>query len=203
MNHIFERGQSDVTLLLLHGTGGNEHDLLPIGRMVDPDANLLGVRGNVLENGMPRFFKRLREGVFDLEDLFERTEELKAFLDQAAKELEFARDKVVAIGYSNGANIAGSLLFRHGQALKGAILHHPMVPFRNTALPDMTGVPIYIGAGKMDPLCPPDETKELESLFKKAGADVSLYWEDGGHQLTHREIEQAKSWYETHIKAKK
>lgn len=82
MNHIFERGQSDVTLPLLHGTGGNEHDLLPIGRMVDPDANLLGVRGNVLENGMPRFFKRLREGVFDLEDLFERTEELKAFLDQ-------------------------------------------------------------------------------------------------------------------------
>nr|WP_206702768.1 alpha/beta hydrolase [Bacillus sonorensis] len=185
--------------MLLHGTGGNEHDLLPIGRMIDPRANLLGVRGNVLENGMPRFFKRLREGVFDVEDLIERTDELKAFLDQAAKELEFDRGQVVAVGYSNGANIAGGLLFRHKQVLKGAILHHPMVPFRNAALPDMTGVPVFIGAGKMDPLCPPEETNELEDLFKSAGADVLLHWEDGGHQLARREMEQAKSWYETYI----
>ncbi|MED2945105.1 alpha/beta hydrolase [Bacillus swezeyi] len=201
MNHIFERGQSDVTLLLLHGTGGNEHDLLPIGRMIDPNANLLGVRGNVLENGMPRFFKRLKEGVFDEKDLMKRTEELNAFLDQAAKELEFDRRQVVAVGYSNGANIAGSMLFLYEHALKGAVLHHPMVPLRNQKLPDMTGISIFIGAGKTDPLCPPQESNELAGYFKNAAADVFLHWEDGGHQLTHHEIEEAKIWYETHLKA--
>ncbi|MBU8681899.1 alpha/beta hydrolase [Bacillus haynesii] len=201
MNHIYEKGNSDLTLLLLHGTGGNEHDLLPIGRMIDPDANLLGVRGNVLENGMPRFFKRLREGVFDEKDLIERTDELKTFLDEAAKELHFDRNRVVAIGYSNGANIAGSLLFRHENVLKGAILHHPMVPFRNRKLPDMTDLPVFIGAGKTDPLCPPEESSELAGYFTNAGAQVLLHWEGGGHQLTHSEIEQAKIWYEKHIKA--
>ncbi|MCY8378521.1 alpha/beta hydrolase [Bacillus haynesii] len=201
MNHIYEKGNSDLTLLLLHGTGGNEHDLLPIGRMIDPDANLLGVRGNVLENGMPRFFKRLREGVFDEKDLIERTDELKTFLDEAAKELHFDRNRVVAIGYSNGANIAGSLLFRHEHVLKGTILHHPMVPFRNRKLPDMTDLPVFIGAGKTDPLCPPEESSELAGYFTNAGAQVLLHWEGGGHQLTHSEIEQAKIWYEKHIKA--
>ncbi|QHZ47302.1 alpha/beta hydrolase [Bacillus sp. NSP9.1] len=201
MNHIFERGQSDVTLLLLHGTGGNEHDLLPIGRMIDPHANLLGVRGKVLENGMPRFFKRLREGVFDENDLIARTDELKTFLDQAAEELEFDRNQVVAVGYSNGANIAASLLFLHEHVLKGAVLHHPMVPLRNRKLPDMAGIPVFIGAGQTDPLCPPQESDELAGYFKNAGADVELHWEEGGHQLTHREIEQAKNWYETHLKA--
>ncbi|MBY8346865.1 alpha/beta hydrolase [Bacillus licheniformis] len=201
MNHIYEKGTSDITLLLLHGTGGNERDLLPIGKMIDPDANLLGVRGNVLENGMPRFFRRLREGVFDEKDLIERTDELKTFLDEAAKELHFDRSRVVAIGYSNGANIAGSLLFRHEHVLKGAILHHPMVPFRNRKLPDMTGLPVFIGAGKTDPLCPPQESSELAGYFTNAGAKVLLHWEGGGHQLTHGEIEKAKIWYEKHIKA--
>lgn len=105
----------------------------------------------MLENGMPRFFRRLREGVFDEKDLIDRTDELKAFLDEAANEFHFDRSRVVAIGYSNGANIAGSLLFRHERVLKGAILHHPMVPFRNRKLPDMTGLPVFIGAGKTDP----------------------------------------------------
>ncbi|WP_345825592.1 alpha/beta hydrolase [Bacillus paralicheniformis] len=201
MKHIYEKGNSDTTLLLLHGTGGNEHDLLPIGRMIDSDANLLGVRGNVLENGMPRFFRRLREGVFDEKDLIDRTDELKAFLDEAANEFHFDRSRVVAIGYSNGANIAGSLLFRHERVLKGAILHHPMVPFRNRKLPDMTGLPVFIGAGKTDPLCPPQESSELAGYFTNAGAQVLLHWESGGHQLTHSEIDQAKIWYEKHIKA--
>src|SRR5690625_1592958 len=113
MKHIFQKGNdpSKPTLLLLHGTGGTEQDLLPLSENIDPDANILSVRGNVSENGMPRFFRRLAEGVFDEEDLIFRTKELNEFLDEAAETYGFDRDQVVAVGYSNGANIAASLLF--------------------------------------------------------------------------------------------
>ena len=124
---------------MLHGTGGNELDLLPLAGMVDDQANVLSVRGNVLENGMPRFFRRLAEGIFDEEDLIFRTKELNEFLDEAAEKYDFDRDNIIAIGYSNGANIAASLLFHYQNALKGAILHHPMVPRRGIELPDLTG----------------------------------------------------------------
>src|SRR6476659_6247575 len=112
MKHIFNKGQDPTkpTLLLLHGTGGNELDLLPLAGRIDDEANVLSVRGNVLENGMPRFFRRLAEGIFDEEDLIFRTKELNEFLDEAAKEYKFDRNNIVAIGYSNGANIAASLL---------------------------------------------------------------------------------------------
>lgn len=142
MKHIYEKGTSDNVLLLLHGTGGNEHDLLSLGRFIDPDAHLLGVRGSVLENGMPRFFKRLSEGVFDEKDLVVRTRELKDFIDEAAETHQFNRGRVIAVGYSNGANIAASLLFHYKDVLKGAILHHPMVPIRGIELPDMAGLPV-------------------------------------------------------------
>src|SRR5690349_19321994 len=132
MKHIFINGNdaSAPTLLLLHGTGGTENDLLPIAAAIDESASVLSVRGNVLENGMPRFFRRLAEGVFDEEELIFRTQELHEFVNQASTEYGFERDNVVAIGYSNGANIAGSLLFHIPQSLRGAILHHPMVPRR-------------------------------------------------------------------------
>lgn len=132
MKHVFQKGNdsSRPTLLLLHGTGGNEHDLLPLAEIIDKDANVLSVRGNVLENGMPRFFKRLAEGVFDEEDLIFRTTELNNFLDEAAEKYEFDRTNITAVGYSNGANIAASLMFHYENALKTAILHHPMVPRR-------------------------------------------------------------------------
>ena len=137
MRHIFQQG-SDTNapvLLLLHGTGGNERDLLPLAQIISPFSSVLSVRGNVLENGMPRFFRRLAEGVFDEEDLIFRTKELNDFLDQAAAEHQFDRSNIVAVGYSNGANIAGSLLFHYKDALRGAILHHPMVPRRGIELP--------------------------------------------------------------------
>lgn len=129
MIHIFKKGndESKPTLLLLHGTGGNERDLLPLAERIDPNANVLSVRGNVVENGMPRFFRRLAEGVFDIEDLIKRTEELNEFLNEAADQYGFDRDHILAIGYSNGANIAGSLLFHYQDALKGAILHSHQV----------------------------------------------------------------------------
>ncbi|GEN53989.1 carboxylesterase [Halobacillus faecis] len=195
MKHIFQRGNSERTLLLLHGTGGTEQDLLPIAKMIDPDASVLSVRGNVSENGMPRFFKRLREGVFDEEDLIARTDELNTFLEEASNEYGFDRNQVIAAGYSNGANIAGSLLFHYKESLRGALLFHPMVPRRGIELPDQAGLPVFIGAGENDPICPAQETKDLEELLTEAGADVTVHWERMGHQLTENEVKTAADWY--------
>ena len=197
MKHIFNKGKESTksTLLLLHGTGGNELDLLPLAGMVDDEANVLSVRGNVLENGMPRFFRRIAEGVFDEEDLIFRTKELNEFLDEAAEKYGFDRDKIIAIGYSNGANIAASLLFHYQTALKGAILHHPMVPRRGVELPDLTGKSVFIAAGTNDPICSSSESLELHSLLEKANAEVALHWENRGHQLTATEVEAASAWY--------
>lgn len=197
MKHIFEKGtdQQKPTFLLLHGTGGTEQDLFPIAERLDPLANKLGVRGNVLENGMPRFFRRIREGVFDEEDLIYRTNELNEFLNDAAEKYDFDRNNLIAIGYSNGANIAASLLFHFQDALKGAVLHHPMVPRRGIELPNLTGKEVLITAGTNDPLCPAKETEELSTLLKEAQATVEVYWENQGHQLTPSEVETAKDWY--------
>ncbi|MFC0274876.1 alpha/beta hydrolase [Metabacillus herbersteinensis] len=201
MKHIFEKGvNSDRTLLLLHGTGGTESDLIPLGKMIDSEANILSCRGNVSENGMPRFFKRLAEGVFDEEDLILRTKELNDFIREASDTYQFNREEVVAIGYSNGANIAGSLLFHFKNSLKCAILHHPMVPRRGVQLPNMVDLPVFIGAGKNDPICKPEETEDLAELLKKAGATVSIHWESYGHQLTKSEAQAAADWYKREIK---
>lgn len=197
MKHIFNKGRAPErpTLLLLHGTGGNEFDLLPLAERIDPEANVLSVRGNVLENGMPRFFRRLAEGVFDEEDLIFRTKELNDFLDEAAERYEFNRNEIIAIGYSNEANIAASLLFHHQDALKGAILHHPMVPRKGVELPDLSGKSVFIAAGTNDPICPSQESIELQTLLENAGANVTLHWENHGHQLTMGEIQAAREWY--------
>ncbi|MYL32836.1 carboxylesterase [Pontibacillus yanchengensis] len=201
MEYIFQQGAQDApVLLLLHGTGGNERDLLPLAEMIDSGASVLSVRGNISENGMPRFFKRLREGVFDEEDLQFRTKELAEFLDEMAEEHQFDRSNVIAVGYSNGANIAGSLLFHYADVLKGAILLHPMVPMRGLNLPDMKGAPVFIGAGTNDPICSPEETKELNSILNEQGASVTIHWENNGHQLTKPEIDQAKDWYHDQFK---
>ncbi|NBD26978.1 alpha/beta hydrolase [Paenibacillus glycinis] len=197
MRHLFQNGTNPYapTLLLLHGTGGTEQDLLPLAQQLSPASSVLSVRGNVLENGMPRFFRRLAEGIFDEEDLRFRTKELAAFLDEAAEKYGFRRDNVVAVGYSNGANIAGSLLFHYADALKGAILHHPMVPLRNLELPALANVPVFIAAGTNDPICSASETEELTGLLKGAGASVTVHWENNGHRLTASEVQQAAAWF--------
>jgi phospholipase/carboxylesterase len=201
MKHIYKQGTNVSTpvLVLLHGTGGTEHDLLPLAQAIAPEASVLSIRGNVSENGMPRYFRRLAEGVFDIEDLIFRTKELNDFLDQAAAEYGFDRSNLVAIGYSNGANIAGSILFHYEGSLKGAILHHPMVPLRGVKLPNLSGVPIFIGAGENDPICVPQETEDLNTLFKDAGAAVTVHWERFGHRLTASEVDAAAAWYQTHL----
>jgi phospholipase/carboxylesterase len=197
MKHIFQKGvHSDTpTLVLFHGTGGTEHDLLPLAKKISPASSVLSLRGSVSENGMPRFFKRLAEGVFDIEDLIERTKEVNEFLFQAAEQYTFDRGNLVALGYSNGANIAGSLLFHYEHALKGAILHHPMVPRRGIELPNLAATPVFIAAGSNDPLCSPQESIDLEKLLSAAGASVTLHWENFGHQLTSSEVEAAASWF--------
>ncbi|WP_156857656.1 alpha/beta hydrolase [Oceanobacillus sp. AG] len=197
MKHVFQKGNdpSRPTLLLLHGTGGNEQDLLPLAEIIDKDANVLSVRGNVLENGMPRFFKRLAEGVFDEEDLIFRTQELNEFLDEAAEKYKLDRNNITAVGYSNGANIAASLMFHYQDALKAALLHHPMVPRREIDLPDLTGKRVFIAAGTNDLICPAQESEELHTLLADAGAEVELHWENRGHQLTMTEVQAASAWY--------
>ncbi|WP_202080122.1 alpha/beta hydrolase [Caldalkalibacillus salinus] len=198
MEHIFQKGSDETkpVLLLLHGTGGNERDLLPLAAMIDDTASVLSVRGNVSENGMPRFFRRLAEGVFDEDDLIFRTKELNQFLDESAQQYGFDRQNVLAVGYSNGANIAGSLLYHYENALKGAILHHPMVPRRGVTLPDLSATPVFIGAGKNDPICSPEESMELKDTLQEAGAEVELHWEQQGHSLTQTEVQAAAAWYQ-------
>lgn len=197
MQHVINKGQNDTTLLLLHGTGGNEHDMLPLAQLIDDQANVLSVRGNVSENGMPRFFKRIAEGIFDEEDLIKRTHELNDFVTQAAQDNTLDRSKVVAIGYSNGANIAASLMYHDKDALNAAILFHPMVPLRNIELPDLTGKKVFIGAGVNDPISPKEETEELAAALKNAGAEVEIFWHQSGHSLTQEEVQNAAAWYKS------
>jgi phospholipase/carboxylesterase len=192
--HVFEPGQGDTTLLLLHGTGGNENDLLSLGRSLMPEAALLSPRGKVLESGMPRFFRRLAEGVFDQEDLARRTQELADFVEQAVSHYRLEPDGVVAVGYSNGANIAASLLLRRPELINAAVLLRAMPPFEPESLPKLDGKRIFLSAGEQDPLIAPGLTEVLAKLFKEAGAEVTLHWERGGHGLSQEELEMARSW---------
>ncbi len=203
MKHIYQQGtnRGAPVLVLLHGTGGTERDLLPLAASISAESSVLSIRGNVSENGMPRYFRRLAEGVFDIEDLIFRTKELNDFIDLAAKEYGFDRNNLIAIGYSNGANIAGSLLFHYEGSLKGAILHHPMVPIRGVKLPDLSGVPIFIGAGENDPICVPHETEDLNTLLQEAGASVTIHWENSGHRLTASEVDAAAAWYKAQFES--
>jgi phospholipase/carboxylesterase len=192
--HEFVHGNSDRTLLLLHGTGGNERDLIPLGRELDSNASLLSPRGKVLENGMPRFFRRLAEGVFDLEDLKTRTNELADFVAAAMPHYHLAADHVVGVGYSNGANIAASMLLLRPEIMHAAILFRAMVPLIPDKLPDLSSVHIWIGAGDQDPIVPASETERLAELLRRAGADVTVRFAEAAHGLTSDDVEAAHDW---------
>src|SRR5438093_4515450 len=192
--HEFVPGKSERTLFLLHGTGGNERDLMPLGRELDPDAALLSPRGKVLENGMPRFFRRLAEGIFDLEDLKYRTNELADFVAAAAQHYGFAADNVVAVGYSNGANIAASMLLLLPEILSATILFRAMVPLVPETQPNLSAVRVWIGAGTEDPIIPMSETNALVDLLRGAGADVTMRYFPAGHELTPADVEAARDW---------
>jgi predicted esterase len=186
--------QSRQTLLLLHGTGGDENDLLAVGRQLDPAANLLSPRGKVLEQGMPRFFRRLAEGRFDETDLIHRTHELADFVAVAAQAYDFDPAQVIAVGYSNGANIAASTLLLRPATLANAVLLHPMVPLEPAQLPDLHARAVLISAGSADPLVPPAETERLASVLQRANATVTVQWWPGGHGLVMPAITAAHTW---------
>jgi predicted esterase len=181
-------------LILLHGTGGNEQDLIPLGQELMPEAGILSIRGKVLENGMPRFFRRLAEGVFDLEDLKFRTEELARFLESAREQYRLAGNKFIAVGYSNGANIASSLLLSGFKSLQAAVLLRAMIPFQPVMAPDLRGVAVFMGEGERDPIVPRENAEGLAEMFRRAGAEVAVYWHRGGHGLGEDDVSAARGW---------
>jgi phospholipase/carboxylesterase/glyoxalase family protein len=183
-----------MTLLLLHGTGGDETDLLPLGELLAPGAGLLSPRGQVLEHGMPRFFRRLAEGVFDVEDLRLRTQMLAEFVTASAAAYGFDPQQVIAVGYSNGANIAASLLLLSPGVLRGAVLFHAQVPLEPPETPDLADVPVLLTGGRSDPLIPSAETERLAALLRAGGAEVTLEWQPNGHALSAQEVHQARQW---------
>jgi predicted esterase len=189
--------ESELTLLLLHGTGGNEDDLIPLGKELAPNASILSVRGKVLENGMPRFFRRLEEGIFDMEDLKIRTDELAEFIVKSSSAYMFDAESVIAVGYSNGANIAASLLLRRPEVLAGAILFRAMVPFIPTVMPDLSKKSIILLEGLYDPIVSKAEAESLLEIFSKTQSSVTLKWQNSGHNLTQEDIVAAKKWLES------
>lgn len=193
--HVFERGSDPdrPPLLLLHGTGGDEHDLVPLGRAVAPGASLLSPRGKVLEGAAPRFFRRLAEGVFDEADLTARTHELADFIGEARA--RYGLPSPIALGFSNGANIAASLLLLRPEALAGAALLRAMPPFRDPPLVDLTAKPVLLLSGLMDPIMPAAASTRLAEAFAAAGAEVRHQPLPGGHGLTQADIGQLSGWF--------
>jgi phospholipase/carboxylesterase/glyoxalase family protein len=194
--HVFVPAErpASPTLLLLHGTGGDERDLLPLGRELWPGAALLGVRGKVLENGMPRFFRRFAEGVFDVEDLKVRTNELTQFIEAAAEHYAFNKQHLVAVGYSNGANIAASLILVHPHSLAAGVLFRVQVPFTPDLVRNFSELSVFIAAGIRDPIVPRDQSERLAAILESGGADVSMFWHQGGHELGDDDVTAAKTW---------
>ena len=187
-------GRRAETLLLLHGTGGNETDLLGIGATVLPGAGLLSPRGRVLENGMPRFFRRFAEGVFDVEDVKERAAELGEFVREQAREHGFDADRVMALGYSNGANIAAAMLLTGAARFPRAVLMRAMVPLEPESLPDLAGTEVLLATGLYDPMATAEQTRRLSELLESAGAKVTEHAEGSGHEMTQGDIKGAASW---------
>jgi phospholipase/carboxylesterase len=194
--HVPAADPARKPLLLLHGTGADENDLVPLGQRLSPGAALISPRGKVLENGMPRFFRRLEEGVFDREDLAFRTGELAQFVGGALITYKLAAP--LALGFSNGANIAWSLLFARPDLLAGAILMRPMLPFDPRPLPNLAGKPVLILTGAQDPIAPEEQAGLLAALLGEAGADVAYEVVPGGHGLTGYDLQLAAGWLKRH-----
>lgn len=189
-----EDSASGETLLVLHGTGGDENDLIGIGQAIAPGAAILSPRGNVLENGAPRFFRRLSEGVFDPKEVRSRAEELARFIRSAVITYRLDPERIFALGYSNGANIASTVMLTEPGVLQGSILLRPMVVYEPTEQKDLSGAAVFISAGRMDPIVPTTSVERLVSLFEAAHAEVALKWQLAGHSLVPSEVREAADW---------
>jgi predicted esterase len=197
--HHFEAGTSSHTLLLLHGTGGNEHDLVPLAHQMAPGAAVLSPRGKVLENGAPRFFRRLAMGIFDEEDLKAQAADLARFVQDAAHQYRLDASQVYALGYSNGANMAAALMLLHPEVLAGAVLLRPVLPLEVAPLPNLTGKTAFLAAGTQDAWSPSARVQALADCLEQAGAHVQLRWQQGGHQLYPEELSAAKAWLDQNL----
>ncbi|HEY3746664.1 MAG TPA: alpha/beta hydrolase [Gemmatimonadaceae bacterium] len=182
------------TLLTLHGTGGDENDLISLGQTIAPGAAILSPRGNVLENGAPRFFKRLAEGVFDPQEVRSRAEELAGFVQAAIARYALDPERIFVLGYSNGANAASTIMFIRPRLIKGAILLRPMLVYEPEESADLSGSSVFISAGRMDPIVPAQSVERLAELFQSARAKVTLKWQMVGHNLVPSEVSEASAW---------
>lgn len=185
---------SAETLIVLHGTGGDENDLIGIGQAIAPGAAILSPRGNVLENGAPRFFKRLAEGVFDPKEVRSRAEELAGFIRAAISQYALNPERIFAMGYSNGANIASTVMLIDPELLRGAILFRPMLVLETDGRSDLSGRGVFISAGQMDPIVPVKSVVRLVELFEACHAEVTLKWQEAGHNLLPGEVSEAAKW---------
>jgi phospholipase/carboxylesterase len=195
--HRFVPGEdsaSGETLLVLHGTGGDENDLISIGQAIAPGAAILSPRGNVLENGAPRFFRRISEGVFDPKEVRARAEELARFIRAAVVTYRLDPARIFALGYSNGANIASTVMLIEPGLLQGSILLRPMLVYEPPEQSDLSGSAIFISAGRMDPIAPESSVEQLAALFEAAHADVTLKWQLAGHSLVPGDVREASEW---------
>ncbi|MEQ7220213.1 alpha/beta hydrolase [Vagococcus fluvialis] len=194
MEYIIKKGVEDAPVfILLHGTGGTEESLLDVGKVLDEEATLIGIRGNILEGGYPRYFKRLEEGIFDVEDLNNRTIELHEFIETLVERYDLNSEKIVLIGYSNGANIGIKLFLDYPTSYKKGILFHPMYSVKITDSQDLSQTKIFTTMGKMDPIVTIEQSKRVLQLFRERKAEITEEWTQG-HQLTYPEILKAKEW---------
>jgi predicted esterase len=194
--HRFVPGEESAdTLLVLHGTGGNENDLIGIGQAIAPGAAILSPRGNVLEHGAPRFFKRLAEGVFDPKEVRSRAEELARFIRAASITYRLDPSRIFAFGYSNGANIASTVMLVEPGTIQGSILFRPMVVYKPPDKADLSGSSIFISAGRLDSIVPTDSVEQLAEMFRSGNADVTLKWQISGHNLVPSEVREAAEWF--------
>ena len=189
-----EDSSSGETLLVLHGTGGDENDLIGIGQAIAPGTAILSPRGNVLENGAPRFFRRLAEGVFDPKEVRSRAEELARFIRAAVITYRLDPDRIFALGYSNGANVASTIMLVEPGVIHAAILFRPMLVYEPIEKNDLDGSAVFISAGRMDPIVPTASVERLVELFQSAHADVTLEWQLAGHSLVPSEVREAADW---------
>ena len=193
--HVFESGDPELTLLLLHGTGGSENDLVSLGHQLAPGAGILSPRGKVLENGMPRFFRRLAVGQLDIPDLLARTDELADWVRVVATDYSFNPGGLIALGLSNGANIAASLLFRRPDVLAGAALLKPMLPYPAPEKLELKGKPVLVVSGGRDQFVPAAESEGLAEALDTAGAEVRFHFDPAaGHALTREDLLETRSW---------
>jgi len=195
IEYSFTNKNSDRTLVLLHGTGGDENDLMFLGENIDKSANLLGLRGRINENGLNRFFKRLKPGVLDEDNLIEETKYLHKYLQAFAKVNQIDVSEMVLLGYSNGANIIASLIYHFGKFYKAQILLHPMIPYKDFEIIKQEYNKIFISAGENDSIVPMEQAKELANLLENKNADVSFNVYKFGHRLSDKEIKDMKKWY--------